>query len=473
VLLISLGILVAGMIGSLVLMVRSGELRAGLLAACFALFAVRQAIATYRAGNDPLTFDPVGIAELALVAASAVGGFVLVGLWRSLSERDRAETQHWDSMEAVRTLSELAVRWDMSLDEKFDALLKAGCARFGLEIGVISRVEQQRYEVLAICAPEDHPVALGDVFELADTWCEQTLRGTRPLGLERTADATPPPRAERAPFEFGAYLATAVQVYGEVVGTVAFGSLGACERRFTATDKDFVNLIAQWIGTELERRLAAEERTLKAAPISENPMQRPRARAIAGAVDINRALRLNENNLRRLVGDRAVIEFRLADDLRPAVKLRIGIGAVVESLTRATADALGPGGRISIATSNLDFEQPEGNRLDSGSAERHSTIEVTATGPEVDAEALGRMFESDATESVPRPDACAETHVPVSHIARLLRKRGGDLSLDVEPGVATTFTVYHRSAEVNRPDSRAELPNRRRADSNAVSSPHR
>jgi hypothetical protein len=80
VLLISLGVLVAGTIGSLVLMVRSGELRAGLLAVCFALFAVRQAIATYRAGNEPLAFDPAGIAELALVAASAAGGFVLLGL---------------------------------------------------------------------------------------------------------------------------------------------------------------------------------------------------------------------------------------------------------------------------------------------------------------------------------------------------------------------------------------------------------
>jgi len=440
VLLLSLAILLAGIVGSVVLMVRSGEIRAGLLAACFSLLAVRQTIAAFYGWGKPMTPDATGFGELALLAASAAGFTVLIGLWRSLSERDRAETQHWESMEAVRALSELAVRWDLAVDQKFDELLSTGCARFGLEIGVISRVRQQRYEVLAIRAPDDHPVAQGDVFLLADTWCDQTLRGSRPLGLERTSDAPAPPHAARAPFGFGAYLGAAVRVYGEVVGTVAFGSLLPHPERFTATDKDFVHLIAQWIGTELERHLAAEERTLeRALPMTPPTLSKAqpnvsrRESSGVGGVDVNQSIRRSERRLRSLIGERATVEFRLAEDARRASSVRVGVGALIESLALAVVSEIPPGGRIAIAT-----------------AKRHVTIELIATSTDIAADSFSRIFEAGAAEADGLEDATGRPRITVAQIRHLLQRHGGDLSLQVESGVAATFTLYLRCGEGGR-----------------------
>ena len=43
-------------------------------------------------------------------------------------------------------------------------------------------------------------------------------------------------------------------MYGEVVGTLCFGGREPRKRRFTATDKDLLNLMSQWIGSDFERR---------------------------------------------------------------------------------------------------------------------------------------------------------------------------------------------------------------------------
>ena len=172
-LVLSIGIVFAGFVCSLVLMVRSGESRVALLALCFALLAVRQGATLWLSRGVPLGFDAAGMAEVSMVVLCLVGLLILAALWRTLAERDRAEALHWDSMEAVRILGELAAQSNLSLDEKLDALLKIGCDRFDLEIGMISRVHRQRYEVIAIRAPEDFPVARGAVFMLAG--CQQLM----------------------------------------------------------------------------------------------------------------------------------------------------------------------------------------------------------------------------------------------------------------------------------------------------------
>ena len=207
---ISIGILFVGIAGSLALMLRSGETRVGLLTLCFSLLATHQGIALWQSWDAPLGFDAAGGAEVSMLVVCGVGLLVLAALWRTLAERDQAESLHWDSMEAVRVLGELATASDLRLDEKLDTLLKIGCERFDLEIGMISRVHKQRYEVIAIRAPEEFPVSRGAVFMLADTCCGQTLESKRPVACERIDDSTRLGRPDRAAFGFGAYLGGAV-----------------------------------------------------------------------------------------------------------------------------------------------------------------------------------------------------------------------------------------------------------------------
>jgi hypothetical protein len=460
---ISIGIVFVGIVCSLVLMVRSGESRVGLLTLCFALLAVRQGVALWQLWGTPLDFDAATGAEVSMVVASGLGLLILAALWRTLAERDRAESLHWDSMEAVRILGELAAQSNLSLDEKLGALLRIGCERFDLEIGMISRVHKQRYEVIAIRAPEEFPVARGAVFMLADTYCGRTLESERPVACERIGDSARLGHPDRAAFGFGAYLGSAFRVYDEVVGTICFGSRRPRKRRFTATDKDLLNLMSQWIGSDFERRFGAEEREANAARAAESARTPPdrayrRDDRIPRSVDVNAAIRRSDTNIRFLVGPGVDLEYGLAESLQPAAVPRIAVGAIVESLVRKAAEFLSGDGRIAIETANLEVANGDPDVIPAVAPNHYVTLSVTASGEGIDAETLSRAFEPSAAEAKGGSEWNLRDRVPLETIYRLLQRCGGDLSLEVEPGKGSTFTVFLPRADAEAPRPRPALP---------------
>jgi GAF domain-containing protein len=444
-LLISIAMLGVGIAASTSLMLRSGETRVGTLTLCFAFLATRQGIALWSSWDAPLRLDAIGAAEISVLAASGVGLWILAALWRTLSERDRAEALHWNSMEAVRNLGELSARPDLDLEAKLDTLLKTGCERFGLEIGAVSRVERQRYEVIRLRAPEGFPVSQGSVLLLADTYCSLALVSSRPAAFERIDDSDPRPHIDRASFGFGAYLGTCVRVFDEVVGTLCFGSRSPRKRRFTATDKDLLNLMSQWIGSEFERSLAAEERRANAArqaTATRPPPDRARRNGAARArsSDVNAAIRRSEENLRTRIAPDIELTTRLADDLRPAVRLPVGIAAIVESLVVETALALSQGGGIVVETANLEIANADSDVIPAVAPDHYVNVTVRASGNGIDSESFARAFE-------PRDGANAEgrdleKNLSIATIYRLLQRCGGGLSLEVEPGKGSAFTVF-------------------------------
>jgi len=453
-LLISIGIVSVGIAGSLVLMVRSGEIRVGLLTLCFSLLAVHQGIALRLSWGAPLGFDAAGAAEFSMLVVCGVGLLILAALWQTLAERDREESLHWDSMEAVRVLGELATESNRRLDEKLDALLKIGCERFDLEIGMISRVHKQRYEVIAIRAPEEFPVSRGAVFMLADTYCGRALESERPVACERIGDSTQLGHSDRAAFGFGAYLGGAFRVYGEAVGTLCFGSRRPRKRRFTAADMDLMNLMSEWIGTELERRLGAEEReanAARAAELAQKLPDRPHHSdvRVPRSVDVNAAIRHSDRNMRVLVGPGVELEYRLADALQPAVVPRVAVGPIVESLVQKAVEALSADGQITIETANLEIANGDPDVIPAVAPNHYVTFSVTASGRRIDAETLSRAFEPSVAEAKGENGSDFQDRIPLAKIYRLLQRCGGDLSLEVEPGKSSTFTVFLPRASVD------------------------
>ena len=248
-LLISLTIVTAAFFGSLIVLNRSGEGRVALLTGVLGLLGVQQAFTLWRSSHAPLGLDlTTGIAAAGL-GISLLGFFAVIAVGRILREFDRAETLHWESMESVRGLTELTARRGIGVEEKLPALLEMGCERLGLEIGLVSRVRGERYEVLVIHAPDDFPVASGAVFALGETHCRNTLEADRPVAIARATDAHWVDHPARAAFRFEAYLAATIHVGKEPFGTLVFASLDPRRERFTATNKDLVVLMAQWIGS--------------------------------------------------------------------------------------------------------------------------------------------------------------------------------------------------------------------------------
>jgi len=252
-LLASLAVLAAAIVGSVLVTTRTGETRVALLTGLLTLLAVQQGVALAKTWGAPLAFDLATASALAGLGIGLLGLLSVFALSRTLAELERAESIHWESMEGVRGLTDLASRREVAMEERLPALLAMGCDRLGLEIGLVSRVSGGRYEVSAIHAPESFPIRAGTAFDLADTICAATLASERPVAASSAEDVHWLTNPTRDPFHFEAYLACAIRVHGESRGTLVFASLEPRTSRFTASHKDLLVLMAQWIGTEQER----------------------------------------------------------------------------------------------------------------------------------------------------------------------------------------------------------------------------
>lgn len=441
VLLISLVLALVAVGWSVLLLARSGEVRFGLLTALFALIAVGQTVALHSQWGNPLASDLPTAAAIAGLLACALGLFVLGAVADIGAERDRMEALHWDSMEAVRALGELAVEAKCDLDGKLRGLLEIGCGYLDLEVGLISRVSEGRSEIVAIRAGESYPFAAGTAFALGETFCRNVVTSDRPVAIPRIRDSSWAEDPARAAFGFEAYLGTAIPMHGEVYGVLCFASAVPRKERFTATEKDLLELMARWSASEIERR--AKPRAVAEPAVERHEPSRPRRSVPPRGLDANRVLRRLEARLQRLAGAKVRLEVELAEDLEVARAPGVPLEQVVRSLVANALEAMPGGGRLTLRTANLEIAACEPGVLPAVEPDRYVTLSVSDTGNGIDADSLARVFEPSA-DGVPRNAATAPLSMPM--VYRILQRAGGDLSVEVEPGHRTTFTVFLRRA---------------------------
>jgi hypothetical protein len=108
----------------------------------------------------------------------------------------------------------------------------------------------------------------------------------------------------------------------------------------------------------------------------------------------------------------------------------------VLSLVRNAVDAMPEGGKLTLETANLEVGAGEPGVVPALVPNRYVTLTVRDTGSALDAGALARVFEP------PPPGADAEGRLPLATVYRLLQRCGDDLSVSVEPGRGTDFTVF-------------------------------
>jgi len=480
--LLSIALLLAALVGCAVLWTRSGETRVGLFGGLFLLIAIHQAVSAWAGWNEPLAWNATSFGGLAGLAAGALGVLAVVALWRTLAERDRVEKLHWDSMETVRVINELDAGDSISLDAKIAKLLEMGASRFDLEVAMLAQVRKGRYEIIAVHSPDNFPAIPGAVFSLEETFCKNTLNSDRPVGIERISESDWAGSLNRAAFPFSAYLGAPISVDGVRYGTLSFSSFEPRKERFNGTEKDLIRLMAQWIGSEIgkrDKREAPVERPVEDLPLaapaaSSAPVRRRKLDAPAAAetkeahsrswkrvdpryvervIDPNRILQRTENELRALLGDAVNFEMKLDPNLCFAAAQNLPLKAIVRTLVMNARDAMPEGGDLVVETANLEIAAGKPDQVPAVAPDRYVTLSFTDSGKEPDADTLSRLFDrapadADQTKSADR--------LALSTVYRALQICGGDLSVKVEPGCGSTFTVY-------LPRAREELRGPRKA----------
>lgn len=190
-----------------------------------------------------------------------------------ITEKRRAERTLIKNEKAVRDLYEISSDTSFSVEEKINALLDLGRDFFKMDLAIFSNinVKQDQYTVKNV-RKEHTPVKVGEVFKLQDTYCVQILRSEKTVSIE---DITKTERCDFPAyhrFKHKSYIGAAVYVEGKLVGSLHFSDFKSRKYMFSDSQRDILNLMAQWLGAELERQ-QTNKQLIQAKEIAEEAAQ--------------------------------------------------------------------------------------------------------------------------------------------------------------------------------------------------------
>lgn len=177
----------------------------------------------------------------------------------TLEQRVEERTASLRQSEArLRTLYEVIARPAPSLKDQLDTALEAATDLLGLERGVLSRVEGEVYTIEACYAP-GADLKAGQVFALSETCCSLTLAGDGPFAVAHlsASEYRTHPCVRRRTAE--SYIGVPVRRDNELYGTLNFSSPTPKPEPFPEAAREFVTLLAQWIGVALARERAGRQ----------------------------------------------------------------------------------------------------------------------------------------------------------------------------------------------------------------------
>ena len=184
-----------------------------------------------------------------------------------ITERKMAEEALRESETSIRALYDVTSAQSLNFEEKLQALFTIGRHRFILDNAMLSRIQADRYEIVA-AQTSDQSMYAGQVFALNDTYCSVTIQSSEPLTIENASTSAWAKHPCYEMFHIEAYIGTTVFVGGEVYGSLCFMSPPPHSLTFRASDKEFMKLMAQWIGGELELRQRTRQLEAYAAQLA-------------------------------------------------------------------------------------------------------------------------------------------------------------------------------------------------------------
>ena len=141
---------------------------------------------------------------------------------------------------------------DLTPEERIRTAIDVGRAYLDVDYGVLSYTGEGEYEVIRTNIDEG-PYAEGGVVDLDGTWCRHVVADGETIGFADAGESPYRDDVARETTGLNCYVGAPVTVGRETYGTLCFSSENARTEPISDEERDFVSILAGWVGTELER----------------------------------------------------------------------------------------------------------------------------------------------------------------------------------------------------------------------------
>lgn len=160
------------------------------------------------------------------------------------------------SEERLKLLHRIVSNSVLTSKEKIYEIIKLGAETFGLESGLLGKIVGENYRVVQSIPPTRLPE--GFEFELKETICEETIKSFNVLDIEDVAETEWKKHSLYANYDINAYIGISIKKFNSLYGTLCFYGTSRLVPQISTADKEFLKLMAQWIGAELTRNEAED-----------------------------------------------------------------------------------------------------------------------------------------------------------------------------------------------------------------------
>jgi signal transduction histidine kinase/DNA-binding response OmpR family regulator/pSer/pThr/pTyr-binding forkhead associated (FHA) protein len=165
-----------------------------------------------------------------------------------ITERQRAEQER---EQRDRLLQEAIVAQDLSFTQRLQHLLRIGCESFNLEVGFVSKIEQNYLQKQAIYY-QNKPNSYLNLIEIPQKCDHQPWQQT--LATKEAIYLLDGEAADSSFKSLKTYFAKSIVVAGEVYGILGFLSSTSRESVFSQAQQKLLKIMTQWLGSEIERQ---------------------------------------------------------------------------------------------------------------------------------------------------------------------------------------------------------------------------
>ncbi len=178
-----------------------------------------------------------------------------VVMLHDITDRLETETALKHQNERMALLYQVTAVSNKPISQQLQQALELSTNILDMELGIISRIKDDQY-IVQHAYPTSEQIFPGKVFDLGITYCSITMQADQVVAIDHMQESVYRGHPCYDKNQLETYIGTVIYVNEKPYGTLNFSSKQKRAIPFQKADKEFVDLLARWIGSTLEHQIA-------------------------------------------------------------------------------------------------------------------------------------------------------------------------------------------------------------------------